>query len=63
MPDRVDLIYLQQGDRIAILPPAYPAMRRRISFRPSSAEKEAGAEFQAIDGSFTGGGCASLTPP
>jgi hypothetical protein len=62
MADRVDVVYLQQGDRVVTVPSIYPAIRRKISFRPPTVEEGAGAAFQAIDGSFSGG-CTSPTLP
>lgn len=52
MADRVDVVYLQQGDRVTTIPSTYPAIRRKISFRPPTAEEGAGAGFQQIDGHF-----------
>ena len=58
MADRADVVYLQLGDRIVTVPPAYPALQRKISFRPSTPEGGAGEAFQQIDGEFVGG-CTS----
>jgi hypothetical protein len=62
MADRIDVMYLQQGDRVVTIPSTYPAIRRKISFRPPTAEEGAGAGIQAIDGSFSHG-CASPALP
>jgi hypothetical protein len=62
MADRIDVVYLQQGDHVVTIPSTYPAIRRKISFRPPTAEEGAGAGIQAIDGSFSHG-CASPALP
>jgi len=62
MADRVDVVLLQQGDRVTTIPAAYPAIRRKISFRPPAAEEGAGAGFQQIDGHFSVG-CQSPALP
>jgi hypothetical protein len=60
--DRVDVIYLQQGDRVVTMPATYPALRRTVAFRPGTAEQAGGAVFQSLDGTFTGG-CESIIFP
>jgi len=60
--DRVDVTYLQQGDRIVTIPSTYPALRRVLSIRPPTADGPAGAMLQGIDALF-GGGCATRTFP
>jgi hypothetical protein len=62
MADRVDVVYLQQEDRIITVPSTYPAIRRKISFRPPTAGENTGAAFQEIDGRFAGG-CTSPALP
>ena len=62
MADRVDVVYLQQGNRIVTVPSTYPAIRRKISFRPPTAEEGAGAAFQEIDGRFAGGCTSPILP-
>jgi hypothetical protein len=61
MGDRVDVVYLQQGDRIVTIPSTYPALRRVLSIRPPTADEPAAAMLQGIDGQF--GGCATRTFP
>jgi hypothetical protein len=60
--DRVDVLYLQQADRIVTIPPTYPTLRRVVSFRPPTADEAARAMPQGIDGKFAGG-CATRTFP
>lgn len=62
MADRVDVVYLQQGDRVVTIPSTYPTIRRRISFRPRTDERGAGAGFQQIDGHFLGECTATALP-
>jgi len=59
--DRVDVVYLQQGDRIVTIPSTYPALRRVLSIRPPTADEPAAAMLQGVDGQF--GGCATRTFP
>jgi hypothetical protein len=59
--DRVDVLYLQQGDRIVTIPTTYPVLRRVLSIRPPTADEPAAARLQGIDGQF--GGCATRTFP
>lgn len=60
--NRVDVTYLQQGDRIVTIPSTYPALRRVLSIRPPTADEPAGAMLQGIDALF-GGGCSTRTFP
>lgn len=62
MADRVDVVYLQQGDRVLTIPPTYPTIRRMISFRPRIDEQGAGAGFQQIDGHYSGGCTVTALP-
>jgi hypothetical protein len=59
--NRVDVVYLQQGDRIVTIPSTYPNLRRVLSIRPPRAEEPAAAMLQGVDGQF--GGCATRTFP
>jgi hypothetical protein len=61
MGNRVDVTYLQQGDRIVSIPSTYPALRRVLSIRPPTADEPAAAMLQGVDGLF--GGCATRTFP
>lgn len=61
MGDRVDVTYLQQGDRIVTIPSTYPALQRVLSIRPPTADELAAALLQGVDGQF--GGCATRTYP
>jgi hypothetical protein len=61
MGNRVDVTYLQQGDRIVTIPSTYPALRRVLSIRPPTADEPAAALLQGVDGQF--GGCATRTFP
>lgn len=60
--DRVDVTYLQQGDRIVTIPPTYPSLRRALSIRPPTADEPAAAGLQGVDGESTAG-CATRTFP
>jgi hypothetical protein len=53
LPNRTDVIYLQQADRVVTFPTIYPAMLRSLAFRPSTAREPGGAFFQGIDGHFS----------
>jgi hypothetical protein len=60
--DRVDVTYLQQGDRIVTVPATYPALRRVISFRPPTQDTAGEATLQGPDGEFAGGCGTSAFP-
>lgn len=62
MADRVDVVYLQHGDHVVTIPPTYPTIRRKISFRPRTDEQGAGAGFQQIDGHFSDGCTVTALP-
>jgi hypothetical protein len=55
--DRVDVVYLQMGDRMVTVPASYQNTPRKLSIFPT-AKEQAEATFQMINGRF-GGVCAS----
>jgi hypothetical protein len=62
MPNRADIIYVQQADRVVKLPSTYPTITRSVAFRPPVADEPGGAYSQSIDGNFTAI-CPSPTSP